>query len=244
MPSRCNHIAVTPSDRCGRSVFQAVVAARSEFNSSGDEVIVRDDSDESECGGVRAPVGGRSRRGRRLGDHSTHSHPRTESAIRFAPSAGETSRYGRTRAPQLKKAKSSRRSSRSRGTSTNKHTQYCSSLTIGETLMIAGDDAKRLFSREDFLADDVKRRDADPSLGSPSILARTDDAERLSESRAKLLRMPTPHSPWSRGRGGSWSSHAQSNPFFALNLGLNDSSGRCPGLTTFVRNRWVLRFDA
>src|SRR5262249_62097509 len=43
----------------------------------------------------------------------------------------------------------------------------------GRTLMIDPDDAKRLLLREAALAEDVRRRDSDPPIGAPSLLART-----------------------------------------------------------------------
>ncbi len=39
--------------------------------------------------------------------------------------------------------------------------------------MTMSDDADRLFTRESALADDVVRRDSDPVLGPPSLLAST-----------------------------------------------------------------------
>jgi hypothetical protein len=110
--------------------------------------------------------------------------------------------------------------------------------------MIEVEDAKRLFSREGFLADDVKRRDADPSLGSPSILARTTTLT-VYPSRAQSYFACQPLSLLGvEVEGGAGAVTPQSDPFFALNVGSTSPPVGAQVLTTFVGNRWVFRFDA
>lgn len=110
--------------------------------------------------------------------------------------------------------------------------------------MIDTDDARRLFSREVALADDVKRRDSDPPLGSPSLLAVTTALGTYPTTpqcyyacHPVLLLGP-------EVEGGPGAVSSASASFFALNLGSTVPPLGTQVLATFVGNRWVFRYDA
>lgn len=106
------------------------------------------------------------------------------------------------------------------------------------------DDAKRLFSRENTLADDVKRRDSDPSLGAPSILARTTSLTKYpTVPQCYYVCQPLQLlGPEIEGAAGV--ATPASATYFALNLGGSIPPAGSQVLTTLVGNRWVFRYDA
>jgi hypothetical protein len=106
------------------------------------------------------------------------------------------------------------------------------------------DDARRLFSREGALADDVRRRDSDPTLGAPSLLALTTTLRvypTAPQSYYACLPL-TVLGPEVEGGPGTVS--PGSTAFFALNLGGTVPPSGTQVVTTFVGNRWVFRYDA
>lgn len=110
--------------------------------------------------------------------------------------------------------------------------------------MIDSDEAKRLFTRGDALADDVRRRDSAPPLGPPSLLARTTTLKAYPTTPQSYYACLPLTLLGAEVEGGPGLASPGNATFFALNLG---SSVPPPGtqvLTTFVGNRWVFRFDA
>lgn len=105
------------------------------------------------------------------------------------------------------------------------------------------DDAKRLFTRETSLSNDVKRRDSDPSLGAPSLLARTTSLAAYPTVPAcyyvcQPLQLLGPEVEGARGVVTPANA-----TFFALNLGTAVPPPGTQVLTTWVSSRWVFRFD-
>jgi hypothetical protein len=106
------------------------------------------------------------------------------------------------------------------------------------------DEARRLYSLENSLSDDVRRRESDPGLGSPSLLAITTTLSSYPTAAqsyfaclpAALLGLEVEGGPGSVAPGPS--------PFFALNLGGTVPPSGTKVLATFVGNRWVFRYDA
>ncbi|GAC1463681.1 MAG: hypothetical protein NVSMB9_01420 [Isosphaeraceae bacterium] len=109
--------------------------------------------------------------------------------------------------------------------------------------MIGSDDVKRLLQREGALSDDVKRRDSDPSLSSPSLLAAT----------TNLISYPTKIQCYyacqpltllgAEVEGGPGVMSTEYSTFFALNLGSKIPPVGTQVLTTFIASRWVFRYD-
>lgn len=110
--------------------------------------------------------------------------------------------------------------------------------------MSDSDDAKRLFTREDALADDVKRRDSDPPLGSPSLLAYTTTLKTYPTTSLSFYACLPLTLLGAEVEGGPGTVSAGDAVFFALNLGSSVPPSGTQVLTTFVGNRWVFRFDA
>ena len=110
--------------------------------------------------------------------------------------------------------------------------------------MLESDDARRLTVRDSALAFDVVRRDSDPPVGSPSLLARTTTLTSYPTTAAcyfaclplTLLGTEVEGAPGTVTTGYS--------TFFALNLGSTVPPSGTQVLTTFVGNRWVFRYDA
>lgn len=110
--------------------------------------------------------------------------------------------------------------------------------------MMNADDVKRLSARESALADDVKRRDSDPTLGSPSILARTTTLRAYPATSQCYYACQPLMILGAETEGGTSVVSPGYATFFALNLG---STVPPPGpqiLTTFVGNRWIFRYDS
>ncbi len=110
--------------------------------------------------------------------------------------------------------------------------------------MIDSDEAKRLSSREDALADDVKRRDSDPPLGSPSLLAVTTTFKTYPTTSLSFHACLPLTLLGTEVEGGPGSVSPGDAIFFALNIGASVPPNGTQVLTTFVGNRWIFRFDA
>jgi hypothetical protein len=106
------------------------------------------------------------------------------------------------------------------------------------------DDLKRLSSRETALADDVKRRDSDPSLGSPSVLARTTTLLAYPTSAQCFYACQPLAVLGTEAEGAPGAVSPESSTFFALNLGGTIPPPGSQVVATFVGNRWVFRYDA
>lgn len=109
--------------------------------------------------------------------------------------------------------------------------------------MFNSDDARRLFTREVALSDDVKRRDSDPTLGSTSLLAETTTVKTYPGTAPCFYACQPVTLLGAEVEGGPGLVTATSAPFFALNLG---SAVPPPGtqiLAARVDNRWVFRYD-
>ena len=105
------------------------------------------------------------------------------------------------------------------------------------------DNADRLFTRESALADEVVRRDSDPVLGPPNLLASTTTVQKyptIAQCYYGCLPL-TLFGP--EVEGGPGITTAGATPFFALNLGSVIPPPNTQVVTTLVGNRWVFRFD-
>ena len=109
--------------------------------------------------------------------------------------------------------------------------------------MTYSDEAKRLFTRENELSDDVKRRDSDPSLGWPSLLALTTTLSAYPTTAQSYYACQPLTLLGAEVEGGLGSVTAGSSTLFVLNLGSTIPSPGTQILATFVGNRWVFRYD-
>jgi hypothetical protein len=108
----------------------------------------------------------------------------------------------------------------------------------------ASDDARRLFVRENALADDVKRGFTDPSLGSPSLLAVTTTLNAYPTTAQCYYACVPLTLLGNEVEGGPGVVTPGGETFFALNIGSTVPPSGTQVLTTFVGNRWVFRYDA
>ncbi|MCA1684586.1 MAG: hypothetical protein LC745_01090 [Planctomycetia bacterium] len=106
------------------------------------------------------------------------------------------------------------------------------------------DDAGRSFAREAALADDVKRRDSDPTLGLPNLLARTTTLGNYPSTAQSYYACLPLTLLGAEVEGGSGLVSATSSTFFALNLGSAVPPSGTQVLAARVDNRWVFRYDA
>jgi hypothetical protein len=106
------------------------------------------------------------------------------------------------------------------------------------------DDARRLFVRENILADDVKRGFTDPTLGSPSLLAVTTTLNTYPTTAQCYYACVPQTLLGNEVEGGAGVVTSGGAMFFALNLGSSVPPSGTQVLTTFVGNRWVFRYDA
>lgn len=109
--------------------------------------------------------------------------------------------------------------------------------------MIHSDIAKRLFTRENDLIDDVKRRDSDPSLGWPSLLALTTTLSAYPTTAQSYYACQPLTLLGAEVEGGPGAVTLGSATLFVLNLGSTIPSSGTQILATFVGNRWVFRYD-
>ena len=110
--------------------------------------------------------------------------------------------------------------------------------------MLSSDDAKRLFIREVALADDATRRDSDPSLGLPNLLALTTTIRTYPTTAQAYYACQPLILLGTEVEGGAGIVSVRNGTFFALNLGSTIPPTGTQILTTFVGNRWVFRYDA
>jgi hypothetical protein len=111
-------------------------------------------------------------------------------------------------------------------------------------MMFDADDAKRLALRELALADDVKRRDSDPTLGAPSLPARTTTIKTYPTTPQSYYACVPLMLLGAEVEGGPGIVTAAGATFFALNLGSTVPPPGTQLLATFVGNRWVFRYDS
>jgi hypothetical protein len=105
------------------------------------------------------------------------------------------------------------------------------------------DDDDRLFTRESALADDLIRRDSDPVLGPPSLLAST-TTFRIYPTTAQCFYACLPLALFgAEVEGGPGITTAGAAPFYALNLGGAIPPPGTQVVSTLVGNRWVFRYD-
>ena len=109
--------------------------------------------------------------------------------------------------------------------------------------MINSDDAKRLLIRELGLADDVKRRDTDPSLGLANLLARTTTLKTYPATAQCYYACQPLKLLGAEVEGGPAIVSAATATYFALNVGSAIPPSETQVVTTFVGNRWVFRYD-
>jgi len=105
-------------------------------------------------------------------------------------------------------------------------------------------EANKLYARESALADDVKRRASDPTLGPPCLLARTTVLRTYPTTAQRYFACLPLTLLGAEIEGGGGVVVAGSSAFFALNLGSSIPPAGSQFLATFVGNRWVFRFDA
>ena len=110
--------------------------------------------------------------------------------------------------------------------------------------MINSDDAKRLFTRESALSDDVRRRDSDPSLGLPNLLATTMTIRAYPTTAQAYYACQPLTLLGAEIEGGAGVVSVVSGTFFALNIGSTIPPSGTQILTTFIGNRWVFRYDS
>ena len=110
--------------------------------------------------------------------------------------------------------------------------------------MVNSDDAKRLFTREVALADDVRRRDSDPTLGLPNLLARTTSLVAYPATAQCYYACQPLTLIGTEVEGGAGIVSSTSAPFFALNLGSAVPPSGTQVVATRVDNRWVFRYDS
>jgi hypothetical protein len=110
--------------------------------------------------------------------------------------------------------------------------------------MISSDDAKRLFTREVALADDVRRRDSDPTLGLPNLLAQTTTLKAYPTTAQCYYACEPLTVLGAEVEGGAGTTSASPSTFFALNIGSTIPPSGTQVVTTFVGNRWVFRYDS
>ena len=110
--------------------------------------------------------------------------------------------------------------------------------------MIDSDEARKLFSRENALAQDVKRRDSDPPIGSPSIFALTTTLRSYPTAAAVYYACLPLTLLGQEVEGGAGVVTPGDSTYFALNLGTTVPPAGTQVLTTFVGNRWVFRYDS
>jgi hypothetical protein len=110
-------------------------------------------------------------------------------------------------------------------------------------MIIELDDDKRSYLRDIALADEVRRRDSDTSLGPPSILARTSTLGRYpSISQCYFVCQPL-ILLGAEIEGGPGVVTSGSAVFYALNAGTSVPPPGTEILTTLIGNRWVFRYD-
>ncbi len=110
--------------------------------------------------------------------------------------------------------------------------------------MATSDDARRLFLREVALTDDLKRRDSDPTLGLPHMLAETTTVKTYPGTPQCFYACQPVTLLGTETEGSPGLVTPTSAPFFALNLG---SAVPPPGTQVVVSRvdcRWVFRYDA
>lgn len=105
------------------------------------------------------------------------------------------------------------------------------------------DDVGRLFAREASQADDVKRRDSDPTLGLPNLLAETTTVVKYPSAAQCYYACQPVTLMGVEVEGGSGVVSAASGTFFALNLGNAVPPPGTQVLAARVDNRWVFRYD-
>ncbi len=110
--------------------------------------------------------------------------------------------------------------------------------------MFNPDDVGRLFAREVTLADDLKRRDSDPTLGLPNLLAETTTLARYPSSAPCYYACRPVTLMGAEVEGGAGVVSAATGTFFALNLGTAVPPPGTQVLAARVDNRWVFRYDA
>jgi hypothetical protein len=110
--------------------------------------------------------------------------------------------------------------------------------------MIDADDARRLFTRENTLADDMSRGDLNPAFGSPSMLARTTTLTTYPSSAQSYYACTPLTLLGTEKEGTPGVITAGYSTFFSLNLGTTVPPTGTQVLTTFVGSRWVFRYDA
>jgi len=106
------------------------------------------------------------------------------------------------------------------------------------------DDAKRASLRDTALADDLRRRDSDPALGAPSLLAQTATINTYPATPQCYFACTPVTLLGPEVEGGPGDATPGTQPFFALNLGSTVPPNGTQVLVTFVGNRWVFRYDA
>ncbi len=106
------------------------------------------------------------------------------------------------------------------------------------------DDAKRALLRDAALADDLRRRDSDPALAAPSLLARTTTLASYPSTPQCYFACTPLTLLGVEVEGGPGALTAGTQTFFALNLGSTVPPNGTQLLVTFVGNRWVFRYDA
>jgi hypothetical protein len=110
--------------------------------------------------------------------------------------------------------------------------------------MLNSDDAKRLFTREVALTDEVKRSDSDPTLGLITLLASTTTLSRYPTSANCYFACQPLTLLGAEVEGGAGLTSATSAPFFALNIGSTVPPNGTQVVATRVDNRWVFRYDS
>lgn len=110
--------------------------------------------------------------------------------------------------------------------------------------MLDSDDATRLFTREVALTDDVKRRDSDPTLGLPSVLAGTTTLKTYPTAAQSYYACRPLMVLGAEVEGGPGDVTASSSTFFALNLGSAVPPAGSQVVATRVDDRWVFRYDS
>lgn len=106
------------------------------------------------------------------------------------------------------------------------------------------DELTRLAARDLALLDETKRRDVDPSLSPPSLLARTTTIATYPTAAQVFYACQPLQILGTEVEGAGGLVSVSNSNFFALNLGGTIPPPGTQILTTFVGNRWVFRYDA